>query len=271
MPLPRTPPTARSRFVALLLAVALAGLASAGASEDTAAAQAKEKDRRQGRKGPAELWELYPLNPLAGRQERPPSPAPSEAVGESPSDAVASRPITVEHAAERDEGGGLPWPALVAGGTVLVAAGWGLARRRRPALAAVSAPQSTPRTSPERRPEPAAGNAGPPAATRPPSPVGAGPARSAPAAPTSAPGIVDITDKTSGGAEGDPRAAQHVRVHLHDGRRIEGWKKDSRARDQKVLILDVETVYDPAGNLVGPTALDRFLLPPQIERIERLD
>jgi hypothetical protein len=81
---------------------------------------------------------------------------------------------------------------------------------------------------------------------------------------------VDVTDKTSA-AQGDSRAAQHVRVHLHDGRRIEGWKKDSRARDQKVLILDVDTVYDPAGNRVGPTALDRFLLPPQIERIERLD
>ena len=270
MPPPRTR-TVRSRFAAVLLAVALVGLASAGASEDTAA-QAQEKDGRRGRKGPAELWELYPLNPIAGRQERSPSPAPSEAVGESPSDAVASRPITVEHAAERDEGAGLPWLALVAGGAVLVAAGWGLARRRRPALATVSgpAPQSTRRTAPERRPGPAGGDAGPPGATRPLSPVGAGPARSVPAAPTSGRGIVDVTDK-AGTPQGDPRVPQHVRVHLHDGRRIEGWKKDSRARDQKVLILDVENVYDPAGNRVGPTALDRFLLPPQIERIERLD
>jgi hypothetical protein len=271
----------RSRLAAVVAAAALAGCGTASASGDVASAQARDKQGRERRKGPEELWSLYPLNPLAGRQQSSPSPDPSRAVGEPPSDAVASQPITVEQAADRDSEG-VPWLLFVAGGAGLVAVGWGLARRRRPALPGAASAAPGPHAAGRSERLDRAGNGAAPGGGPPEVPeVPAAPQRpaAAPVAGAAGPprafesGAPDAlaAAPTATSEPVDPRAAQHVCVHLHDGRRIEGWKKDSRARDQRVLILDVESVYDPAGNRVGATALDRFLLPPQIERIELLD
>jgi hypothetical protein len=61
-------------------------------------------------------------------------------------------------------------------------------------------------------------------------------------------------------------------VHLHDGRRIEGWRKEGwRTEDNRVIVLDVDRVYDSAGKELATTPLDSFVLPPQIDHIEKLD
>ena len=64
---------------------------------------------------------------------------------------------------------------------------------------------------------------------------------------------------------------QHVRVHLFDGRVIEGYKRGHYSQENRVLVLDVETVFDANGKEVPRTPLDSFLLPPQIDRIEPFD
>jgi hypothetical protein len=65
---------------------------------------------------------------------------------------------------------------------------------------------------------------------------------------------------------------EHVRVHLRDGRRIDGWRKDDGlSEDSRVIVLDVESVHDSAGMELASTPLDSFVLPLQIDRIEKLD
>ena len=65
---------------------------------------------------------------------------------------------------------------------------------------------------------------------------------------------------------------EHVRVHLRDGRRIDGWRKgEGLSEDSRVIVLDVESVHDSAGMELASTPLDSFVLPLQIERIEKLD
>jgi hypothetical protein len=63
-----------------------------------------------------------------------------------------------------------------------------------------------------------------------------------------------------------------VRVHLRDGRRIDGWRKgEGLSEDSRVMVLDVESVHDSTGVELASTPLDSFVLPLQIERIEKLD
>jgi hypothetical protein len=63
-----------------------------------------------------------------------------------------------------------------------------------------------------------------------------------------------------------------VRIHLLDGRRIEGWKKSGRvSQDNRVIVLDVDNVYDSSGHRMASTPLDSFVLPPQVDHIESLD
>jgi len=64
---------------------------------------------------------------------------------------------------------------------------------------------------------------------------------------------------------------EHVRVHLFDGRVVEGYKRGNYSKENRVLVLDVDAVYDANGSEVPSTPLDSFLLPPQIDRIEALD
>jgi hypothetical protein len=222
----------RAGAVALLLAI-LVALPSPTA--------AQESDRPRDPRVPDELWNLYPLNPLQNSPTPTPTSAATPAIG--PQEEAVAPPQTTSTESEAAPGDGpAVVPLIVAAALLgLAAATWIVVRRTaRPA----PAPQ------PSWNPPPS-----PPIVT--------------PSAPSDPPErVIDLRDRPLTTANG---TGQHVRVHLHDGRCIEGWKKDSRASDQRVLILDIDAVYDEQGRELVSTPLDRFLLPPQIERIEPLD
>jgi hypothetical protein len=222
----------RAGAVALLLAILLA-LPSA--------ASAQESDRRRDRRVPDELWNVYPLNPVQKSPTPRPTSASTPAIG--PEEEAVAPPQTTSTETETTSDGGAPLvPLTLAALLLAVAAGtWVVVRRTsRPA----------PAPEPSWNPLPS-----PPAV--------------APSAPPDPPErVIDLRERPLTTPNG---TGQHVRVHLNDGRCIEGWKKDSRASDQRVLILDIDAVYDAEGRELVSTPLDRFLLPPQIERIEPLD
>jgi hypothetical protein len=189
---------------------------------------------------PEKLWSLYPLNPRAGRtpgspRSAAPTPAPSARYGEEnelPGSQALSPP-----AAQRSGGSSrsrVLWLA-VAGIVVLCVMAVGLWLLRGRAVGAALPPVPAPRPRPVVQPPPA------------------------PAAPSPEPPVPPATHR------------RHVRVFLHDGRSIEGWRKESLANDDRVLVLDVEAVYDAAGERVPGTPLDSFVLPNQIERMESLE
>lgn len=214
----------------------------------------------------SELWELYPIDPAdAGTPLPTPEPAATDASGsevspaaEEPTSDVAGAssepsgeaPVEVgggvPAGAERDAAGGgeptsgpgwVPWLALGAGALVIAGGGAAFAVRRasRP-----SEDVSSAALEPE------------PSITSKPSLAAAGPS---------------VRIPTRAGPD-----REHVRIHLHDGRRIEGWKKSERvSEDNRVIVLDVENVYDSSGREVARTPLDSFVLPPQVDHIESLD
>jgi hypothetical protein len=261
-------------FVATLLCAVPLALARphyrpvSGDGDSAGVSWSRQEEQRRRRPGPVELWRLYPLNPLTGRRTpEPPQPSPS------PTDqAVAEGPVPDTEAesdgsgsASGEGGAGFPLiPGLMILGLAGVVAAWVVARREshresRPSPVWGGAPGLEPAVAPN---------------DLPPSPRDETVAAAAPAPRTDGDRPRGSRPKARPARRGSARngaAGEHVRVHLNDGRCIQGWKRDSRSTDQRVLILDVETVFDASGREVGSTPLDRFLLPPQIERIEPLD
>jgi hypothetical protein len=235
-------------------AIALTGAAGATRSEDelTPVSEAASSKKERKRPGVSKLWSLYPMNPAAGRT---PLPTPT---AEGPSDETLAAPVErtpptdVRAAAleqrRREEAAGSPGEAspwtrgagVAALGLVVVGAAWWVngRRGRRAALAGPAAAQRLSGVNEQ------------------------------PTLP-SAPRVTLRSKRAPGGVTAD---REHVRIHLQDGRRIEGWKKGGWiSEDERVLVLDVESVHDRAGHAVDTTPLDSFVLPPQIERIEKLD
>jgi hypothetical protein len=201
-------------------------------------AERKESKKRKTEKdpNPTPLWSLYPLNPaVSGTPAAPPEEA---------TDLTArSQEATTEGDAVPSSGSTDDGMLLLAGAgaaALLLVAGlvWLAARRR---------------TTPSR--------------------VGAGAASTGAASPRAAAAAAPPSTNGPAPAAAQPLAIarEHVRVHLSDGRSIEGWRRGSYSTDQRVVVLDVDNVYDAAGNKVAATPLDSFLLPPQIARIERFE
>lgn len=61
----------------------------------------------------------------------------------------------------------------------------------------------------------------------------------------------------------------YVRVHLRDGRSVEGWSR--RWRDSQIWFMDVTIVRNGDGIEVPSTSRDTVLLSTLIERVEKLD
>ena len=256
--------------VAMLLAGGARAAVAASGAERVAgtvlaqdAGQGGDPDGRE-KTDVSELWELYPIDPAdAGTPLPTPDPTATDASGsvvnpaaEEPTGHDAGAPpepsedvpaeVGGATSGNRDApaGGGagsgstwIPWIAI--GAVALVAAGGGAAfavRRSARPSGAISVATLAP--EPAMSTEPRAATAAPWLRA----PARAGPDR------------------------------DHVRIHLHDGRRIEGWRKRGRvAEDDRVIVLDVDSVYDSSGREVATTPLDSFVLPPQVDHIESLD
>jgi hypothetical protein len=237
--------TSSTSLVVPALAVVIYG-AGAGAAAATPpwhpgiAAQVDDDGERARRRrprpartpDPKPLWSLYPLDAEANTPPGPPEQAPEPAVP-----AQGAVPGVQPAGEERSREAPLwAWTGVVAV-LIAVALGFATRARRRPQLAGAAPSRSTP--SPE--------------VAAPPSAAGTPPAE--PARARASPEI----------------AREHVRVHLLDGRRIEGWRRGAPTSDRRVIVLDVDEVYDATGERVESRPLDSFLLPPQVERIELLD
>jgi hypothetical protein len=68
-----------------------------------------------------------------------------------------------------------------------------------------------------------------------------------------------------------PEERSHVRVHLRDGRVVEGNVKRAATRDQPVLLLDIDHVADAAGQQTDPEPLDAFLPLAEVGHMETID
>jgi hypothetical protein len=229
-----------------LAAVATMSPMTATAAPDVSGGQARvasrydkpKRDHKKQKVKPEKLWSLYPLNPRTGRspastQPSTPSPPPTSRYGADTGDEIAGETSSRPVASSTDASESWnPMPfALAAAAFGVAGLAWWFVFRR-------------PRTA----------NAS----------AGVGQGRRVDPVP--------IPPKTSTKTdEALPLERKHVRVFLRDGRSIEGWRKDAMARDDRVLVLDVETVYDSGGHRVDSTPLDSFVLPTQIEHIERLE
>ena len=67
-----------------------------------------------------------------------------------------------------------------------------------------------------------------------------------------------------------PEERSHVRVHLRDGRVVEGSVKRAATHDQPVLLLDIVNVADAAGHETEPEPLDAFLPLAEVGQIETI-
>ncbi len=62
-----------------------------------------------------------------------------------------------------------------------------------------------------------------------------------------------------------------MRVHLHDGTTIEGYRRRSSMAAGRVLLIDVVAVRDGAGTNRSAAAADEFIPACDTERVEALD
>ena len=236
------------RATAWVVVAAMGALAGAAAAAPPARARPGQsvvhaQDRgdepgrpQRGRRSPdpTGLWSLYPLDPEAAET---PVPRLEESADEGLQQGELTEGDRLQEpvggsALTPEDSGGAPGEVVVVLGGVAVLATIGAGWM----LAARRSKLPAPATQSVR--------------------LGTSPAAGARAAPPpEVPGIV----------------REHVRVHLSDGRSVEGWKRGSFTQEHRVLVLDVDDVFDASGTKVPSTPLDSFLLPPQIRRIELVD
>ena len=192
-----------------------------------------ERDREEVERKPNELWRLYPLDPEVGRKSRTQSD-----VTVSPSAAPAQELNGRSKVAPEGAGSSTAWPWLAvtlgfAGALLAVLA---VRRSPRPGPSIPATMQNIQTDSgarPEFEPAPADVKANPPLA-RPPEP-------------------------------------SLVRVHLRDGRMMEGAVKQAPTRDSPVLLLDVVGVSNAEGTKRDPEPFDEFVPVIEIEHVESIE
>jgi hypothetical protein len=214
------------------------------------------RDKEEDARSLNELWRLYPLNPEAG--EGPPAEAgeePPAAAEEAPAPTPTTTPTlspsatarAVDPPAARDATGTrtrdrTPWLVGLGAGAALLTI-VGLLLRRRRAAPGELAPEVSARTA-------AVADAG-----------GSPPqARVANAA-----GPAGVRGPVS-----SPKESDVVRVHLRDGRCVQGRLRGTAGRGGRVLLIDPETVHDRAGNELEVRSVDSFVPGSLIESVEHL-
>jgi hypothetical protein len=212
------------------LGVAIVGLAVIGLVAAPAGAQSRGDD--QGEKDKLErLWRLYPLDPEAGHvdaETESEAAVPTEAPPASTEREAPGRPDAP--VAEDEKGGRSGVVLLIA----VVTLGVGVLSVRLVSRRSTRSPQTS-RPSTER--EEAVVGAHPPAeAERP--------------------------------ANDQPAPSGLVRVHLHDGRVVQGRVKHAATNDNPVMLLDVVEVTNAAGHRTEPELLDAFLPLAEVDHIE---
>jgi Family of unknown function (DUF6338) len=206
----------------------------------TTPAGAQTRDDDEGKQKLERLWRLYPLDPEAEQEDRAPrskndTPAqapPVSSDGEQPKERDAA---TID----QDEGGMSAIALLVA--LTLLSVGLlsiGLVARRSTWGASTE--------SPGRRTERAAVGVQPRAERH-------------------------LEGFRARSAMQQPEERSHVRVHLRDGRVVEGSVKRAATHDQPVLLLDIVHVADAAGQETDPEPLDAFLPLAEVGHMETID
>jgi hypothetical protein len=203
----------------------------------TAPAGAQPRDDEEGKQKLERLWRLYPLDPEATQED----PAP-QTKNDRPAQAP---PVSSEQPNERDaapsdqDEGGLSATALLVAVTLLSVSllSIGLVARR--------STRGAPTASPGRRIERAAVGVQPRAEVR-------------------------LQGFRGRSALQQPEERSHVRVHLRDGRVVEGSVKRAATHDQPVLLLDIVNVADAAGQETDAEPLDAFLPLAEVGHIETI-
>ncbi len=218
-------------FVRTGLAIVVLGLGIACLIVGPAAAQT-ERDREEGQRKPNELWRLYPLDPEVGRKGR----AQNDVL--VPPSPVPTQELNGRSEVAQDAGSLVAWPWLVA--VTLAFAGALAVPAMRRGLRLNASPQATMQdiqTDLGARPD-----------------------------VVSAPAEVEADSLP----EMSPDASL-VRVHLRDGRMMDGAVKHAPTRDSPVLLLDVVGVSDAGGSRRDPEPFEEFIPLVEIEHVESID
>ena len=218
------------------LGVAIVGLAVIGLVAAPAGAQSRGDD--QGEKDKLKrLWRLYPLDPEAGpvdAETESEAAVPTEAPPASTEREAPGRPDAP--VAEDEKGGRSGVVLLIA----VVTLGVGVLSVRLVSRRSTRSPQTS-SPSPDRDDVSVGGSL-----------------------PSEGPLHIDrdrpVTDQ--------PALSSFVRVHLRDGRVVQGRVKYAATNDHPVLLLDVVNVTDAAGHRTEPEPLDAFLPLSEIGHIE---
>jgi hypothetical protein len=183
---------------------------------------------------PNELWRLYPLDPESGGQGSTQSDVPA-----SPSLAPAREPDRRGEVAPEDAGGSRAWPSLIA-----VTLGFAVALLV--VVAARRGSRATPSTHATMQ------NLSTDSSAR--------------------PNAEAVLENVEAGPASEMGAEPNlVRVHLRDGRMMEGAVKYAPTQDSPVLLLDVVDVSDAEGKKRDPEPFDAFVPLVEIEHVESID
>jgi len=195
------------------------------------AASQTEREREAVERKPNELWRLYPLDPEVGRKGRTQSDVP---VSSSP--APAQKADGRGEVAPEDARSSIAWPSLIAVTLGFAGAVLAVLRSRRPGPSTQATMQNIQTDSGAR--------------------------------PDSEPAPADVEADPSSEMRPEPSL---VRVHLRDGRMMEGAVKHAPTRDSPVLLLDVVGVSDAEGKKRDPEPFDEFVPLVEIEHVESIE
>jgi hypothetical protein len=202
----------------------------------TTPAGAQTREDEEGKHRLERLWRLYPLDPEAEQEDpaRTKNDTPAQA---PPVSSDREQPNERDAAPGDQDEGGLSAIALLVAVTLLSVGllSMGLVARR--------STRGVPTASPGRETERAA--------------VGLQPER-------------HLQGFRARSAMQQPEERSHVRVHLRDGRVVEGSVKRAATHDQPVLLLDIVNVADAAGQETDPEPLDAFLPLTEVGHIETI-
>jgi len=203
----------------------------------TTPAGAQTRDDEEVKQNLERLWRLYPLDPEAQQEDPAPRTKNDTPAQAPPVSSDREQPKERDAAPSDQDEGDLSASALLIAVTI-VSVGLlsiGLVTR--------SSTRGAPTASPGRRTERAA--------------VGLQPER-------------HLQGFRARSAIQQPEERSHVRVHLRDGRVVEGSVKRAATHDQPVLLLDIVNVADAAGQETDPEPLDAFLPLAEVGHIETI-
>lgn len=223
----------RSRIAVVVLSLCIVGIVTA-----PGVAQSRREDDGRNQR-PERLWRLYPLDPEAGQKDRAPGAKIDTQETAPPVSTDRERSQGSEKASRDHDRTGSSTMTLIIALTVLclsfliVLVAW---RARRPAPAPRHGLQESEAVVGKydrvERPQPRESSGSPPVQR--------------------------------------PAKTRLVRVHLRDGRVVEGEVKHAATQERPVLLLDVFDVSDAKGQKTDPEPFDAFVPLAQVEHIETI-